>query len=85
VQSLVDAGKLTVLALASQQRLSFVPDWPTFAENGFPIEAEVWVGLYAPAGTPPAVNKVIAEEVGKILQQDDTRKLFSDLGTDDPE
>ncbi|SFN29274.1 tripartite tricarboxylate transporter substrate binding protein [Variovorax sp. OV329] len=50
------AGKLRMLAVASDKRMAQLPDVPTTAEAGFPaIRMTHWLGLFAPKGTPPAV------------------------------
>ncbi len=52
----VKGGKLRVLATSGQQRAPYLPEVPTFAEQGFPeIVADEWFGFLAPARTPPAV------------------------------
>ena len=41
---------------AAEERLAGLPDIPTIAESGLPgFEAVSWFGLFAPAGTPPAI------------------------------
>ena len=57
------AGQLKVLGFGSTSRISQYPDVPTLAESGLPgYEAGSWYGLFAPAGTPPAiVEKINAE------------------------
>ncbi len=53
---LVDGGQLRVLAVAAPQRTSAMPELPTFAELGLPqVEASLWIGMMAPAGTPAPV------------------------------
>ena len=50
------AGKLRILATSGKQRSVFVPDIPTFAEQGFSgLTVEEWFGFFAPAKTPAAV------------------------------
>jgi len=50
------AGRVRMLAVASDQRIAQLPDVPTTAEAGFPgIRMSHWLGLFAPKGTPPAV------------------------------
>lgn len=47
------AGKLRILATSGPKRSPYVPDVPTFAEQGFPeLTTEEWFGFYAPARTP---------------------------------
>jgi tripartite-type tricarboxylate transporter receptor subunit TctC len=53
---LMREGKLRVLAAATAQRVPYLPDVPTFAEQGFPgFETTTWFALFAPKGTPPAI------------------------------
>jgi tripartite-type tricarboxylate transporter receptor subunit TctC len=53
---LVESGKLRALALTGKQRNPAMPSVPTFDEAGLPgIDADSYWGLYAPAGTPPAI------------------------------
>jgi tripartite-type tricarboxylate transporter receptor subunit TctC len=52
----VKAGKLKALAVTSARRSAVAPDLPTMDEAGLKgFETSVWVGLVAPAGTPPEV------------------------------
>ena len=49
----VRQGVLRVLAVATAKRMPYLPDVPTFAEQGFPgFEATTWFALFAPRGTP---------------------------------
>jgi tripartite-type tricarboxylate transporter receptor subunit TctC len=53
---LLREGKLRVLAAATAQRVSYLPDVPTFGEEGFPgFETTTWFALFAPRGAPPAI------------------------------
>jgi tripartite-type tricarboxylate transporter receptor subunit TctC len=50
------AGKIRILATSGASRSPFVPDVPTYAEQGFPeLTADEWFGIYAPARTPAGV------------------------------
>lgn len=50
------AGKIRIIATSGMKRSPFVPDVPTFAEQGFPdLVVEEWFGFYAPAKTPASV------------------------------
>ena len=59
----IKSGKIRALAVANPVRLAQLPDVPTFAELGFKnVEAAALVGIVAPAGTPEAVLKRMADE-----------------------
>ena len=45
-----------------------LPDVPTYRESGFDAEYHIWAGLYAPAGTSPAVINTLRESVGKAAR-----------------
>jgi tripartite-type tricarboxylate transporter receptor subunit TctC len=65
----VKAGKLRVVAVGTPQRLPTLPEVGTVAEQGYPgFEASQWYGLNAPAKTPPAIIKRLAEEAAKAAK-----------------
>ena len=67
---LMAAKKLKPLALAAPARSPAYPDVPTTAEAGYPgLEAFIWFGLAAPAGTPPALVEKIGADVREIIRQ----------------
>ena len=76
----VKAGKLKALAVTTAQRSPLVPELPTMAEAGLPgFDISTWYGLFAPAGTPPAVVAKWNADVAKILNSPDVRaKLVAD-------
>jgi len=50
------AGKMKVLGIAAQRRVSTLPEVPTFTEQGFAgFDIESWIGIYAPAKTPETI------------------------------
>jgi tripartite-type tricarboxylate transporter receptor subunit TctC len=52
----VRQGKLRVLGAATPKRASYLPDTPTFGEQGFPgFDASTWFALFAPRGTPQEI------------------------------
>ena len=68
----VKAGRLTVLAITSPKRSPLLPDLPTVDESGFPgYELSGWIGLLAPAGTPPEVVRKLQREAVNALKQPD--------------
>ena len=77
----VQAGKLKAFAVTSKTRHPMLPDVPTTAEAGLPgFELEAWVGLFAPAGTPPEVIAKLSEGVKKALELPETKKRAETLG-----
>jgi tripartite-type tricarboxylate transporter receptor subunit TctC len=81
IRGQLQAHTLRPLAVASKQRSSFLPDVPTLAEAGFPgNDFEIWLGLYAPAKTPPAVINKVSAELGKYLASPAAREDFAKLG-----
>jgi tripartite-type tricarboxylate transporter receptor subunit TctC len=63
--SLVKGGKLRALAITAPNRIDAAPDIPTLTELGVKgVEAGVWFGLFAPAGTPdPIIRKLSGEMI----------------------
>ena len=58
------AGKVRLLAIATEQRSGAYPDRPTIAESGFPgYDAYPWFGMLAPAGTPHDLVRRLAGEI----------------------
>jgi tripartite-type tricarboxylate transporter receptor subunit TctC len=51
----IKAGKLRALAGFGAQRAASLPDVPTLKESGYDVEFSLWVGLFAPKGTPDPV------------------------------
>jgi tripartite-type tricarboxylate transporter receptor subunit TctC len=77
------AGKLRPIAVANRVRASALPGIPTIAEAGVPgYEASAWYGLFAPAGTPPAVVARLNAEAVKALNRADVREKLSVLGAE---
>ncbi len=77
----ITAGKLVPLAVASRQRSPMLPNVPTVAELGYPAyEAGTWVGLYAPAATPPAVVNAVHQAVSTVLASAEMQSWLSSQG-----
>ena len=55
----IKAGKLRALACFTPKRAASMPDVPTLKELGYNVEFSLWVGVFAPKGTPaPAIAKI---------------------------
>lgn len=74
-------GKLTALAVATQQRIPMLPDVPTIAESGLPgFVASNWFGIAAPAGTPEAALDTLAHAISESQNTAFTKERFGTLG-----
>jgi tripartite-type tricarboxylate transporter receptor subunit TctC len=77
----VKAGKIRALAVTSLQRHPLLLEVPTVAESGYPgFEALSWQGLFAPAGTPPAVMARLNAELRKAVTATDMQEYFASQG-----
>ncbi len=78
----VRAGKLVPIAVTSIKRSPLLPDVPTVAEALPGFEAQSWIGLLAPTGTPrPVVDKLHAS-LARILAMPDVREKFESQGAE---
>lgn len=67
--TLLKAGRLKALAIAGKRRSPQFPAVPTTAELGYPyVQSSIWFGLFAPAGTPPAIVDKIGADVRAIMR-----------------
>ena len=77
--ALVRGGKLKALAVLSDKRLPGFPDVPTIAETGYPgLEVAIWIGLFAPKGTPAAVIQKLNAAVNAAQKQPELVKALAD-------
>ena len=75
-------GKVRALAISSAARDPVAPDIPTFIEQGVPdFVVETFMGVMAPAGTPPAVVVKLNEAINTALTDAETRATLEKLGT----
>lgn len=63
VASLVNAGKLKILAVPAVERHNFFPDVPTFIEEGFDFTAGTWRAIAGPAGLPQEIVDILEEVI----------------------
>jgi tripartite-type tricarboxylate transporter receptor subunit TctC len=79
---LVEGKKLRAIAVSSKERSPVAPNVPTVAEAGLPgFEAESWLGLAAPAGTPDEIIQKLNRAVNEVLQMPKVRDKLLASGT----
>ncbi|WP_369751969.1 Bug family tripartite tricarboxylate transporter substrate binding protein [Polaromonas sp. CF318] len=77
----IKAGKLRALAVTGDKRVAALPDVPTLAESALPgFNAISWIGLLAPAGTPPDLVEKIAADVRAVMADEAVKARFASLG-----
>ncbi|MBB1604670.1 tripartite tricarboxylate transporter substrate binding protein [Variovorax sp. UMC13] len=79
--SMIKAGKVRVLAVATPQRLAILPDVPTMAEAGVPgFEAYAWQGFVGPAKLSPTVIERLNKDLVAALRNPETRAKLEEIG-----
>lgn len=82
VLPLVKGGKLKPLAVTTARRSPALPDTPTVSEAGIQgADTGIWLGLFAPAGTPPAIVARLNAGVDKVLQIPEVREKLLAAGS----
>lgn len=80
-KSLLEAGKVRALAVASKNRLAALPKVPTFAESGVPdMEIGTMFGLLAPAGVPQTVIDSLFGALSKAADTEAFRAQIEGMG-----
>ncbi|MFM9884515.1 MAG: Bug family tripartite tricarboxylate transporter substrate binding protein [Burkholderiales bacterium] len=79
----IRAGKVKALAVTTPQRSSAVPDLPTVSEAGAPgYDLTIWLGFFAPAGTPREVIAKVNAELARVLRTPEMRDRLAQQGVD---
>ena len=80
---LIKAGKMRALAVTGQNRSALLPGVPTLVEAGVRgYELPNWIGMDAPAGTPPEIVTKLHAELAKILAMPDVRDYILSGGNE---
>ena len=75
-------GKIRLIGVAGDQRLSVLPDVPTFIEQGFSgFTGSTWAGMLAPAATPRPIVQHMHKEITAIMQGSDIKSRLDSMGT----
>jgi tripartite-type tricarboxylate transporter receptor subunit TctC len=79
----VREGKLVALGVSTAKRSSALPGVPTIAESGLAgFDYNLWVGMFAPAGTPVDIVDKINRDVGRVLQTPEAKERLAALGAE---
>jgi tripartite-type tricarboxylate transporter receptor subunit TctC len=76
----IKAGKAKPLALFGAERSKALPDVPTMKELGFDVEYYLWVGIFAPKGTPDAVVAALRKNFDQAAHTDQFKAALTNLG-----
>ncbi len=80
----IKAGALRAIAITGATRAPYAPDIPTMIEAGLPgYEVTAWFGMFAPAGTPPALIAKVNADLQKVMALPEIRDQFIARG-DEP-
>ena len=74
------AGKLRALAAFGAQRAASAPEVPTLKEVGYDVEFSLWVGLFAPKGTPAPIVQRLGAESRKVAESEQFRTAIHNIG-----
>ena len=79
----VRAGTARALAVTSRDRSASLAQVPTVAESGVPgYDVSAWFALFAPANTPPAPVRRLADETARVMKLVDVRERLASQGAD---
>jgi len=74
----VRRGDLRILAVAADKRLPYLPDVPTFGEQGFPgFAVSTWFALFAPRGTPRDIVEQLNADVRDMVADADSHRRLA--------
>jgi tripartite-type tricarboxylate transporter receptor subunit TctC len=79
----IKGGQIKALATKTAQRLPVLPDVPTMEELGFKDQVSgTWLGLAAPAKTPPEVIQRLHDDIVAVLDQPEVKQRFENGGVE---
>ena len=77
------SGKMRPIAVGTAKRSPALPDVPTVAEQGYPgFEVALWLGFFAPKGTPAAITGRLQDELTRIAKSPEMKEQFERNGAD---
>ena len=76
----IRGGKLRALASLGGARSKALPEVPTLKELGFDVEYYLWVGLFVPKGTPPAIVSTLSSAIEKAASSEQFKSTVANVG-----
>jgi tripartite-type tricarboxylate transporter receptor subunit TctC len=80
----IKGGRIKALAVASDSRAPGFPNIPTAKESGLNYNVSTWYGLWAPAGTPPAIIAAFQAELRRAFASDELKTIWNGIGAESP-
>jgi tripartite-type tricarboxylate transporter receptor subunit TctC len=76
----MNTGKIRIVAVVEKARYAALPEIPTVGETVPGFEMSSWVGVFAPAGTPPDIIAKLNDAMAKVLKTDSVKARLANLG-----
>jgi tripartite-type tricarboxylate transporter receptor subunit TctC len=77
----LQAKRVKVLGITTGKRTPQTSEWPTAQEGGIPgVDASIWVGLFAPRGTPGAIVNKLYAVTAEMLKYPDVKERYAVVG-----
>jgi tripartite-type tricarboxylate transporter receptor subunit TctC len=76
----MNTGKIRIIAMVEKTRYSAMPNIPTVGETVPGFEMSSWLGIFAPAGTPPDIVAKLNDGIAKVLNVDAVKQKLGNLG-----
>lgn len=76
----IRSGKLRALGTTGTKRVDLLPNVPTIAETVPNYESDIWIGMVAPAKTPPAIINKLNTELRRSLALPDVKEKLAEQG-----
>ena len=80
---LLQTGRVKAIAISGPSRITQMPELRTMSEQGVPFDVAAWYGMFAPAGTPPAIVNAVNAEIRRVLQAPEMREALLKTGLSD--
>jgi tripartite-type tricarboxylate transporter receptor subunit TctC len=80
--ALVQGGKLKLIAVGTERRMTSLPEVPTIAETLPGFVSSAWFAVVAPSKTPQAIAAKINADINEALRQPDIVKRLADLSAE---